>query len=80
MTEEDLTLDVMKRHRLTSIHLFTKPDGWRCFGFRRNAQGFDASTESGEGTTILAALADLDQGLKEGPIKARARRAQQSTP
>jgi hypothetical protein len=78
MTNEALTKRVMRHHRLTSIHLFTKPDGWRCFGFRRDAKGFDASVENGDGETIAAAIEDMDQALTEGPIKARARRAQQS--
>ena len=63
---------IMARHKLTSLHIFTADAGWRVFGFRKDAVGYEASVENGRGNTIENALAHLDRRLGEGPIhKAR---------
>jgi hypothetical protein len=67
VTLEQQIADVMKRHQLSSVHIFTGA-GWRAFGFRTDPKGFEASAESGEGATIAEAISNLDARLAEGPI------------
>ena len=61
--------EVAARHRLTSLHLFTAQGVWRIFGFRKDAKGYEASVESGEGGSILEAIENLNARLIEGPIR-----------
>ena len=67
-TVEDMVSGIRSRHELSGIHLFQDDDGWRAFGFRKNAKGFQASAERGAGPTIAGALQNLDTRLIEGPI------------
>jgi hypothetical protein len=68
MTVEAIIAGIKQRHNLSSVHIFDDPGGWRIFGFRRGATGYQASAENGAGATIAAALAELDRRLTEGPI------------
>lgn len=68
MTPEKYAEHVRETHRLSSFHIFDQEGKWRVFGFRRDAKGFQASVEDGEGVDILSALHDLDRRLIEGPI------------
>jgi len=68
VSPEDRTIDVKRRHGLTSVHIFDAPGLWRVFGFRNDPKGYQASVESGIGDTIVGALNDLDARLTEGPI------------
>lgn len=68
MTPEQFATQVQERHALTGLHIFTSEDGWRVFGFRKHAKGYQASVESGEGKTISDAISNLNERLIEGPI------------
>lgn len=70
MTPEERAKEIANQHGLSSLHIFTDPKGWRVFGFRRDAKGYQASVEDGRGGTILAALDNLQDRLIEGPIHA----------
>lgn len=65
---ELLAAEIKQRHGLTSLHIFDQGEGWRAFGFRKTAKGYNASVEHGSGTTVARALNDLDERLNEGPI------------
>jgi hypothetical protein len=67
---EVLATEIKTRHGLTGLHVFDRPEGWRVFGFRKHAQGYNESVENGNGPNIVAALNDLDARLTEGPIHA----------
>jgi len=71
MAIETLAADVKKRHGLSNLHIFTLGEGWTVFGFRTHPQGFQASVEDGEGSTIESAIRHLDAKLTAGPIKGR---------
>lgn len=68
MTPEDIASEVKRRHRLTSLHIFSDDcwPMWRVFGSRRDAKGIHASVEEGRGDTIAAALRSLDERLTAG--------------
>ena len=68
VTPEELAQELKAKWGLSSIHIFDAEKNWRVFGFRHDAKGFQASSEHGEGPSILHALANLDARLAEGPI------------
>jgi hypothetical protein len=68
VTPELLTVEVIGRHKLTSLHLFIEGRRWRVFGFRKDPKGYQASVENGSGATIIDAIENLNARLVEGPI------------
>ena len=68
MMNERHCADIKAFHGLSGLHIFDTDRGWVVFGFRRNAEGFQASAESGHGETIQQALSDLNNRLHEGPV------------
>ena len=69
---EKFAAEIKVRHGLSSLHLFTERGRWRVFGFRLDAKGYQASSESGTGPDILSALSNLNDRLIEGPIHPKA--------
>lgn len=60
---------------LSSIHLFADDSygGFRCFVSRRNPKGYQASITEGLGDDWADAIADCEENLRVGPIKANER-------
>lgn len=66
---EAIAAEISGRHRLHSLHIFIDAGEttWRVFGNRGN-EAFRQSVEEGRGTSIVAALLNLDARLTAGPI------------
>ncbi len=63
------------RWKLSSIHLFSDDSylGFRCFVARRDPKGFQASITEGLGDSWMEAIADCEENLRVGPVKASER-------
>lgn len=72
MTIEQQSKTIIAKWKLSTLHLFIGDEYgcYRVFGFRKTARGFNASVAEGFGDTISDAIADLDDSLKIGPVKA----------
>lgn len=71
---EPICAEIKARHKLTGFHIFDQDGGWRIFANRRDPKGYQASVEQGFGKSITAALNDLDENLRLGPIAAAKKR------
>jgi len=60
---------------LSSMHLFADDSyrGFRCFVSRREPTGIQASVTEGLGNNWAEAIADCEENLRVGPIKANER-------
>lgn len=71
MTNEQKVTDLKERFGLSSLNLWSHGiDGldWIARAFRKDPKGFEASNETGGGTTIAEALASLEERLIAGPV------------
>lgn len=72
---ENEWLRMKAKWNLSSIHLFVGDSysGFRCFVARRDSKGFQASITEGLGDNWNEAIADCEENLRVGPIKASER-------